>query len=280
MAKRRRGIRPIEIVSYAVLVLTALFAILPILWALLTSLKDMSEILAYPPVFIPSSVTIENYRSVIFGSGFLNYLFNTMLVAAIAIGIVLLAASHCAYAVSRIRFQGRESLMFLILTASMVPLVSLLSPLYLIWSDLGLYDTYFGMALVFAAWQAPTAVWLIRGFIEAVPFEIEEAAMIDGCSRWKCFYRIVLPIVQPGLVATAIVIFIFIWNDFLIATALTISDSRRLMQVGLYRYLGDLGVDWGRFSAYTILSILPVVVVFVTLQKRLISGLVGGAIKG
>lgn len=278
--RSRRGIRPVEIVSYAVLALAALLAILPILWALLTSLKNMGEILAYPPVFVPSSVTIENYRSVIFGSGFLRYLFNTLLVAAIAIGIVLVAASHCAYAVSRIRFRGREGLMFLILTASMVPLVSLLSPLYLIWSSFGLYDTYFGMALVFAAWQTPTAVWLIRGFIEAVPYEIEEAAMIDGCSRWKCFYRIVLPIVQPGLVATAIVIFIFIWNDFLIATALTISDSRRLMQVGLYRYLGDLGVDWGRFSAYTILSIFPVVVVFVTLQKRLISGLVGGAIKG
>ncbi|MCL4745399.1 MAG: carbohydrate ABC transporter permease [Burkholderiaceae bacterium] len=279
MAKRRR-IRPVEVVSYAVLVLAALFAILPILWALLTSMKDIREILAYPPVFVPSSLTIENYRSVILGSGFLRYLFNTMLVAAIAIGIVLVAASHCAYAVSRIRFRGVEGLMFLILTASMVPLVSLLSPLYLIWSDLGLYDTYFGMALVFAAWQTPTAVWLIRGFIEAVPYEIEEAAMIDGCSKWKCFYKIVLPIVQPGLVATAIVIFIFIWNDFLIATALTISDSRRLMQVGLYRYLGDLGVDWGRFTAYTILSILPVVAVFVTLQKRLISGLVGGAIKG
>jgi ABC-type glycerol-3-phosphate transport system permease component len=278
--RSRRGIRPVQIVSYAVLALAALIAILPILWALLTSLKSMGEILAYPPVFVPSSVTIENYRSVIFGSGFLRYLFNTLLVAAIAIGIVLVAASHCAYAVSRIRFRGREGLMFLILTASMVPLVSLLSPLYLIWSSFGLYDTYFGMALVFAAWQTPTAVWLIRGFIEAVPYEIEEAAMIDGCSRWKCFYRIVLPIVQPGLVATAIVIFIFIWNDFLIATALTISDSRRLMQVGLYRYLGDLGVDWGRFSAYTILSIFPVVVVFVTLQKRLISGLVGGAIKG
>ncbi|MGB3271369.1 MAG: carbohydrate ABC transporter permease [Xanthobacteraceae bacterium] len=277
---RRRNVRPVHVVSYAVLVLTALFAILPIIWAFLTSLKDRGEILAYPPVFIPTSMTLENYRSVIFGSGLLNYMFNTMLVAIIAIGIVLIAASHCAYAVSRVRFYGRESLMFLILAASMVPLVSLLSPLYLIWSGLGLYDTYRGMALVFAAWQTPTAVWLIRGFIEAVPYEVEEAAMIDGCSKWKCFYRIVLPVVQPGLVATAIVIFIFIWNDFLIATALTISDSRRLMQVGLYRYLGDLGVDWGRFTAYTILSILPVVVVFVTLQKRLISGLVGGAIKG
>jgi ABC-type glycerol-3-phosphate transport system permease component len=279
MARRRR-VRPVQVLSYVLLVLMALFAVLPILWALLTSVKDMGEILAYPPVFFPSSITIENYRSVIFGSGLLRYMFNTMFVAAIAIGIVLVGASHCAYAVSRIRFAGRESLMFLILAASMVPLVSLLSPLYLIWSGLGLYDTYLGMALVFAAWQMPTAVWLIRGFIEAVPYEVEEAAMIDGCSRLKCFYKIVFPIVQPGLVATAIVIFIFIWNDFLIATALTISDSRRLMQVGLYRYLGDLGVDWGRFSAYTILSILPVVVVFVTLQKRLISGLVGGAIKG
>lgn len=279
MARRRR-VRPVQVLSYVLLVLMALFAVLPILWALLTSVKDMGEILAYPPVFFPSSITIENYRSVIFGSGLLRYMFNTMFVAAIAIGIVLVGASHCAYAVSRIRFAGRESLMFLILAASMVPLVSLLSPLYLIWSGLGLYDTYLGMALVFAAWQMPTAVWLIRGFIEAVPYEVEEAAMIDGCSRLKCFYKIVFPIVQPGLVATAIVIFIFIWNDFLIATALTISDSRRLMQVGLYRYLGDLGVDWGRFSAYTILSILPVVIVFVTLQKRLISGLVGGAIKG
>lgn len=266
--------------SYAVMVSVSLFALGPIVWALITSLKETAEVLAFPPVWFPTRVILDNYRAVIFDSHLLLYMENTLWVALIAIAIILVMATHAAYAAARFRFRGREAIMFGILISSMVPLVSLLTPLYLVWAKIGLYDSYLGLALVFAAWQMPTTIWLIRGFVEAVPYEIEEAALIDGCGRWKCLYKIVLPIIQPGLAAAAILIFIFIWNDFLIATTLSISDQHRLMQVGLYRYVGDLGVVWGRFTAYTMLAILPVILIFVILQKRLTVGLVAGAIKG
>jgi len=277
---RRLRVTPGVVASYAFLGATVAFALGPLAWALLTSLKGKTQVLAYPPVWIPDPVTFEHYREVLFGSSMPRYLLNTLIVALVSIAITLALATHTAYAATRFRFRGREVTMFLILSASMVPIISLLTPLYLVWSWIGLHDSYLGVSLAYAAWQVPTAIWLIRGFVEAVPLEVEEAAMLDGCSPWQCFYRIVLPIIQPGLAAAGILIFIYVWNDFLLATTLTLSEERRLIQVGLYRYLSDLGVEWGRFTAYTVLATLPIVIMFVALQKRLMQGLVAGAMKG
>lgn len=268
------------VASYGVLGAAALVAIAPLAWAVLTSFKVKTQVLAYPPVWWPSPLTFENYREVLFGSNMPRYLVNTLVVALISIVIALVLATHTAYAATRFRFRGREVTMFVILSASMVPIISLLTPLYLVWTRLGLHDSYIGVSLAYAAWQTPTAIWLIRGFVEAVPKEVEEAAMLDGCGPWQTFYWIVLPMIQPGLAAAAILIFIYIWNDFLLATTLTLSEERRLIQVGLYRYLGDLGVEWGRFTAYTVLAVLPIVMMFVALQKRLMKGLTAGAMKG
>jgi multiple sugar transport system permease protein len=265
---------------YAFLLLMSLVALGPLAWTVLTSLKPPVQVMAYPPVWIPSPPTLENYTGVIFNSGMPRYFANTLIVAAIAIAIVLVCGSLAAYAAARFRFRGRETVMFLILATSMVPLVSLLTPLYVIWVKLGLYDSYLGMGLAFAAWQLPTSMLMIRGFIEAIPYEIEEAAMVDGCSRWQCFLHVVLPVIQPGLVASGILMLVFIWNDFLVGTALGISENHRLVQVGLYRFVGDLGVDWGRFTAYVTLSVVPVIVLFMMLRKRLVNGLVAGAVKG
>jgi len=266
--------------SYGLLLLAALLALAPLLWALLTSLKVKTQVLAYPPVWWPTPITLENYRSVLVGSNMPRYLLNTVIVGLLTIFIVLVLASHTAYAAARFKFRGKEIILFSILSASMVPIISLLTPLYLVWTRIGLHNSYIGVSLAYAAWQVPTAIWLLRGFVEAVPREIEEAAMIDGCSQWQCFYRVVIPVVQPGLAAAGILIFIFVWNDFLLATTLTITEERRLIQVGLYRYLSDLGVEWGRFTAYTILAILPIITMFVALQRKLLKGLVAGAMKG
>lgn len=271
---------PVTVGRYAFLVLMSIVALGPLAWSVLTSLKPPGQVMAYPPVWIPSPPTLENYAGVIFNSGMPRYFANTTIVAAIAIAIVLACGSLAAYAAARFRFRGRETVMFLILATSMVPLVSLLTPLYVIWVKLGLYDTYLGMALAFAAWQLPTSMLMIRGFIEAIPFEIEEAAMVDGCSRWQCFRHVVLPVIQPGLVASGILMLVFIWNDFLVGTALGIGENRRLVQVGLYRFVGDLGVDWGRFTAYVALSVIPVIFLFMLMRKRLVNGLVAGAVKG
>jgi ABC-type glycerol-3-phosphate transport system permease component len=208
------------------------------------------------------------------------YLFNTLVVAVLSIGLVLITASHAAYATARLPFRGREVVAFVILATSMVPVISLLTPIYAMWTHLGLHDTYLGVALVYAAWQLPASIWFIRSFVEAVPKSLEEAAMLDGCSRWQCFYKIIVPIIQPGLVAAAILVFIAVWNDFLLATTLTISQERRLIQVGFYQYIGDTGVEWGRFMAFAVVATLPIILMFVALRDRLLRGLVSGAMKG
>lgn len=265
---------------YAVLTMASLFALAPLLWALSTSLKVRTQIFAAPPVWWPRPVTFENYAQVLFGSPMPRYVVNTLVVAVLSILLVLVAASHTAYATARLRMRGREVLAFAILATSMVPIISLLTPLYAMWARLGLHDTYVGLALVYAAWQLPATIWFIRGFVEAVPRSLEEAAMLDGCSQWQCFYRIILPIIQPGLVAAAILVFIAVWNDFLLATTLTISEERRLVQVGFYHYIGDTGVEWGRFMAFAMVAVLPILVMFVALRNRLLRGLVSGAMKG
>ncbi len=268
------------VLSYAVLVITGAAAIAPLLWALSTSVKTTTQVVAYPPRWLPDPPTFESYLQVVWRSPMPRHLLNTLIVAGISIALVLTVATHCAYGIARLRLRNRELLSFSILATAMVPIISVLPPLYSVYARLGLDDSYLGLSLVYSAWQVPTAMILVRGFIEAIPRELEEAAMIDGCSRRQCLYRIVFPIIQPGLVAAALLIFIYVWNDFLVATTLAISDERRMIQVGLYQYIGDVGIDWGRFMAYTVLASLPIIVLFLSLQRRLLRGLVAGAMKG
>jgi len=265
---------------HAFLIAACLIAVAPIFWGLVTSLKENSKILSYPPQWIPNPMTLENYNLVLFASSFPRFFFNSAVVAILTILMTLAIAAHAAYAAARLKYRGKNVLLFLVLATSMIPGISVLAPLYLIAVTVGLHNTYLVLVLVYCAWQVPIVIWLLRGFIETVPTELEEAAMIDGCSRLQAFYRVVLPILQPGLAASAIIVFVSVWNDFLIGSALTISENMRLIQVGLYRYISDIGVEWGRFLAYGMLALLPIMVVFLILQKRFISGLTAGAVKG
>ncbi|MCI0528762.1 MAG: carbohydrate ABC transporter permease, partial [Nitrospira sp.] len=144
----------------------------------------------------------------------------------------------------------------------------------------GLLDTYWALILVYTAWQIPTVLWLMRGFFEAIPRELEEAALIDGCSRFQAFYRIIWPLTRPGLAAAAVIVFVNIWNEFIIALTLTTSDDKRLIPVGLYYYIGAYGIEWGKLMAAVCIALLPIIVLFVFLQRSFIKGLSSGSIKG
>jgi ABC-type glycerol-3-phosphate transport system permease component len=194
--------------------------------------------------------------------------------------VALLVSVHAAYAMARFRFRGKNLVMLGLLATSMIPGIAILVPLYDLSVHAKLYDTFAGLVIVYAAWNVPILVWLLRGFFESVPIELEEAARIDGCSRLRAFYKIVLPMSQPGLLAAAIMVIMFVWNDFLIAFTLTISENRRLLSVGLYTYISNYGVEWGQLTAATMIALLPVVAVFFLLQRRLVEGLMAGALKG
>jgi ABC-type glycerol-3-phosphate transport system permease component len=276
MARRRL----MHVARHLALMAACAVALVPLVWGLVTSLKDDDKVFAYPPEWIPSPVTFSHYKDVLVGSSLPHFFVNSTIVTALTILITLGLAMHMAYAAARIQFRGKNALLFVLLASSMIPGIAILTPLYLLSVKSGLYDTHAGLVLVYSAWQVPTVVWLLRGFIANIPVELEEAAMLDGCSRLRAFYLITLPALQPGLAAAAVLVFVAVWNDFLIATALTISEDMRLIQVGLYRYIADVGVEWGRFLAYGLLALAPILLAFVFLQRRFISGLTMGAVKG
>jgi ABC-type glycerol-3-phosphate transport system permease component len=264
---------------YAVLVLACIVVLAPIAWALSTSLKSVTEIHGSPH-WIPHVVTFQNYLDGILRPNFLRYVLNSVVVV---LGTALLSvalAVHAAYAVARRRFFGRDAMLFLVWATIMIPGVSVVVPLYLIAVQIGLFDTYLGLIIVYAAWLIPTLIWLLRGFVATVPTELEEAAQVDGCSPLRTFYVIILPLLRPGLAAAAVLVFVTVWNDFLIAFALTLSDEHRLLQVGLQSFVTEGGISWGPMMAATVGSLVPAALVFAFLQRAFVQGVTAGAVKG
>ncbi len=262
-----------------VLSLVMVFALLPILWGISTALKESGTAESFPPRWVPRPMTLQNFRQVLFGSNLTRYLWNSTVVAAATILATLGVAVHAGYAAARFAFAGKNHLLFLILATAMIPGICILVPVYLLVTLVNLHNTYVALIIVYTAWQVPTAVWIMRGFFETIQPDLEEAALIDGCSRLGAFYRIILPLSQPGMAAVGILVFVYVWNDFLIAYVLTISDEMRLIQSGLYLYVTAFGVEWSKLMAAAILALLPPTVTFVLLQSRFIQGLTKGAIK-
>lgn len=255
-------------------------AITPVLWGLSTSLKEKGDVVSYPPRWIPNPITFRNFSIVLKETTMPRYFFNSLVVSFITVVITLLIAAHAGYALARFGFPRKELLAFGILATSMIPGISILVPLYYLAAKAKVYDTYGILILVFTAWQMPTVMWLLKGFFEGIPKEIEEAALIDGCTPWNTFYRIVLPLAKPGLAAAGLLTFIYVWNDFLIAFTLTVSGSRRLLAVGLYQYISQYGIEWGELMASVMMALLPIIILFLLLQRAFISGLTAGATKG
>jgi multiple sugar transport system permease protein len=266
--------------NYVLLIGVAAIAIGPLLWALSTALKVKTDVEIYPPHWIPHPPTLVNFQTVLMETSVLDQFLNSTFVGIAAVVLSVLIAAHAAYALARFTFPGKNGLAFTILMTSMVPEICILVPLYYLASWTGVYDTYGFLILVYAATQVPTMMWFLKGFFEALPRELDEAAQIDGCTPWTAFYRVILPLAKPGLAAAGLLAFIFVWNDFLIAFTLTISNSRRMLAVGLYQYISQYGVDWANLMAAVILALVPVLVLFAVLQKHFVSGLTAGATKG
>jgi ABC-type glycerol-3-phosphate transport system permease component len=266
--------------AYLVLGLATLFTLLPIAWGLSTSFKPAAEVVATPPRWWPQTPTFDNYRLAVLNPRFGTYLINTLWVVAVTLLISLTLAAHAAYAVARSAFRGRGALMTVMWITIMIPGIAIIVPLYLLAVQVRLYDTLWSLILVYAAWLVPTLVWLLRGFVEGIPEELEEAARIDGCTRLGAFYRIVLPLMRPGLMAGAVLVFVMIWNEFLISYALTLSDDKRLVQVGIYFFITDSGIEWGPLMAAAVGSVVPIVAAYAVAQKAFVQGLTGGAVKG
>lgn len=266
--------------AYIALLLASAFALGPIYWAVNTSLKPESRIVSYPPDWWPDPVTVTHYVNMLTQSTMPRHYLNSILLAASTIVLVLVVGAHAGYAAARFEFRGKNAVLFLLLATVMVPGIVTLIPLYMIAVQLGLHDTFIALILVFSAWQTPTVVWLMRAFFESIPRELDEVALIDGCSRLGAFYRVVLPLARPGLAAAAILVFVWVWNEFIIALNLTASHARRPLTVGLYFFVGETGIQWGSMAAAATVALVPAIALFAFLQRRFIEGLTAGAMKG
>jgi multiple sugar transport system permease protein len=194
----------------------------------------------------------------------------------VTIGVAL----HVAYAVTRYRFRLRRPFLLLLLCAMMMPGVANLVPIFLLANEVGMLDTYTLLIIVYSVWLLPTAVWILADYFRSIPDSLDKAALVDGYSRWYAFYRICVPLSRPGQAAAAIMIFVFVWNEFIIALTLLSSDDKRPVQVGLHYYLTVLGIEWGEFTAAVVLTLLPVIVLFILFQRSFVSGMTSGAMKG
>lgn len=270
----------LDALTYIVLIIAVLFSLMPVIWGLFTALKTPAEVNLFPPTLIPSEFTGENFRSVLFNSGFPRYLWNSVLITVICILVATAVAAHAAYAVTNFRIRFREQIMFFILMTSMIPPVVMLVPLYMLSVKINLYDTRLLLILIYTAWRIPLLTWTLRGFFEKLPREIVEAGTLDGCTKPMIFYRLILPISKPGIVASALLSAVYVWNDYLVSSTFTSSDTLRMLSAGLYNYITQYGIQWGNLMAAVMIAIVPMVILFVLLQRHFVEGLAAGAVKG
>jgi len=254
--------------------------VLPQLWLLSLSLKSKASVYEYPPRWIPVEGSLANYRFALTHTQVPWYLWNSAVVAITATAVTLLAAIPAAYVLSRERFSGRGPLLASLLAVQMVSPVILLVPIYRVIERLGLIDTRAGLILVYAAMQVPFTVWVLKNFFDAVPRSLFEAARLDGATRARTLWTIVLPIVTPGLGATAVFNLAAYWSEFGLALVLLDSQERFTMPLGLFSFQSAYDTDWQLLAAASFIALAPVLAAFVLLQRFFVAGLTAGAVKG
>ncbi len=275
---RRRAVSRTFYDAVALLIFAVM--LFPIYWMVSTALKPGKEILSLTPVWFPSHVTFDNFRTAINVPFFWNDVANSLIVVLTVVAISIVLAFFAAVSVARFGFRGRTAFIVMIIAVQMVPLNALVIPVYLLLNQVGQVDSLLGVIAYYLAIVLPFMVWTLRGFVANVPVDLEEAAMVDGATRVGAFIRIVFPLVAPGLVATAIYGFIQAWNEYIIAYVLLSSNSKQTLTIWLASFTTQHGTDWGGLMAGATLTALPVVVFFLIVQRHVAGGLTAGAVKG
>lgn len=264
---------------YLALGAALLFSLGPILWQLLSSLKPDRELTVIPPL-LPQMLTAEHYVAIFTGYPFLTVIFNSIVVAAATALTAISVGAFAAFALAKLRIKGAALVLAIVLATSMFPPIATVSPLYIIINGLGLRDTLFALVLTYTSFSLPMAIWLLTNFFRMVPDDLYRAAIVDGCTSFQAFGKVILPLSVPGIVATSILIFIFCWNEFLFALTFTSTSASRTIPVAIAMFPGVHEIPWGEIAAATIVVIIPVVFVALLFQRRIVEGLTAGAVKG
>ena len=274
---RKRKLKPLIIVWTIIIVAFLLF---PFFVMISTMLKSSDEVYATPPYWIPKRIALRNFIDLWTQQPFARYFLSSFIIAG---GTTILTTFFCvpaAYAVARFRFKGKKFLLYMYLVVQMFSPIIVVISLFKIISRIGLLDTYLGLILVNTVFTLAFTTWMLSGYFKTIPVDIEEAALIDGCSRMQAIVRIMIPISAPGLVTVIIYSFIASWNEFMFALTLVQSVGKTPLTLGLYNFVGRYTTQWEFLTAAAFLAILPVVVLFLFIEKQLVAGIVGGAVKG
>ena len=275
----RRGARisPYLVAIYAVLILAAAIALVPFMYVVSTSLKDTFTLFKYPPEWIPAEPTLDNYRNLVQEHPFIRWTLNSLIVAAVATVIKVVIDSMAGYAFAKMSFPGKDALFLVVLMTLMVPFAATLIPLFIIVRNFGLTNSYPG--LILPALASPIGIFMMRQFIETLPTDLENAARLDGCSEFQIYRRIILPLVRPGLVVLGVFTFMTQWTSYLWPLVIATKEDMLTVTVGVQTLRALFTVNWGILSAGAVLSMLPLFLVFLFLQRYFIAGSIAGALK-
>lgn len=274
--------RLLKLSFYTGIFLYLTLTLFPLYWMVNTSFKSNRTAYRTPPDFWPKPFTFENYlRLVNEDAAILRFLMNSMIIGFGTVFLCLVIGTLAGYSLSRFKVPLKRSIMTFIMLSQLFPLAVLLIPLYMRFSSAGLIDTYYSVILAHTAITLPYSIWLLKGFIDTIPIELEEAAAIDGCSRFGILWRIILQVISPGIATAAVTSFLMSFREFLYALTLTSTEASRPISPGIQVYfMAVMSLRWANLMAATTIAVVPVIIIYISLQKYVISGLTGGAVKG
>jgi len=265
------------VLRMAAAVVALVFFLFPIYWLFMISFKTPDEIFSYPPVWWPASLQTGNY-AVLFKDGDAWTVWNSLVLAGTSTLAATILGTMAAYSIARFGTGGKHYANWII-SNRMIPPIAIVFPVFLLFVKLGWVDTYHGLIVLYTAFNLPYVIWMMRGYVQDVPLELEEAALVDGCTRWQVLWKIVFPVVRGGLFATAVFTFVFAWNDFLFALILSRSQVVTF-PVQVTHYFGGQSNFWAKIAAMSVLGTVPIFIVVATLQRFLVRGISLGAVKG
>ncbi len=276
--KKRRLNSFLSTTSYYLAALAALFLTLfPIIWIFTISIKAKQDAFAMPPVWSFQPIW-DHYLSLLSNSNYMSSFKNSTVITLISVGLAIILGIPAAYSLNRLKLRGKNAISLLLLLSYMFPEFLFSIPMYVLYQKLGLYDTEIALALTYQCITLPFAIWLLRGFFEAVPKDLEDAALIDGCTRLSTLWRIYIPMSTPGIAATAVLSAIWVWNELTMALSLTYSNAQTIT-VAMAGFRGYASIDWGGMAAGSIVAIVPMLIFAIFAQRYIVEGLTLGAVK-
>lgn len=268
----------VNVAVYSLLILAILVMCFPIAWMLSVSFRPNVEVMKIPPDWLPQVFTLEGYRKFFSNPRYVGVFFNTLLISVIVTFLSLILGALAAYALARFRFKGYRAVMMFLIITQMFPLVLLCIPYFRVFITLGLYDTIVALIIVYLTFTLPFVILMLRSYFLSIPRDMEEAAMVDGCTRYGAIFRILFPMSYPAFIGAGLYTFLLAWNEFLFAVVLVESWENRVLTMAIYSLLAEFVTDWNTMMAFSVLASLPLVGVFIFLQRYMVQGMTGGAL--